>query len=78
MLFLLAKCEFDGRFHYFFQKQEITKKMTFPQSVKNLRRHHDANQNYVNGKVFMGSLHCMKVLFNRSSPLKLYTKMIRQ
>ena len=48
------------------------------ESVKNWWCHHEANQNYINVKVFIGLLYNMKVLFSRSSEQKLYLNMIRQ
>ena len=44
----------------FFQQQWIKKNISL-ESVKNWRRHHDVNQNHIDGKLFIGSLYDMKV-----------------
>ena len=72
MLFLLVKCEFDGWFLP--PKKELQQKIR----LESVKTDEIANQDYINGKVFIGSLYDMKVLFNRSSEQKLYPKMIRQ
>ena len=70
---------------YFFSKTRKIHKKENKQTknislepVKNWWRHHDDNQNYINRKVFMGSLYDLKILFSRSSEQKLHPKMIRQ
>ena len=63
----------------FFQKQGITKESKISlEPVKNGWCHHDANQNYINGKIFQGSLYDIKILLSRSLEQKLYPKMVRQ